>query len=411
MDLGKKIKEWRGDILVSLCLVSILVPTLALAAQPEERPGNIHIGNLKIYPSVAITEEYTDNVFLESSGESGSAITTVSPGIMLQLPLRSHLFQLDYHADIIEASRHHRVYDTDSHFASALLSLSFNRLQILTGDNWESNSTIPDYETDIRNNYYHNRFFVDAIYKLRGRYELKGFYRNDFRDFDSFRKPGQFDPELDNYMQNEVGVDLFYRFMPLTSALFEYAFTHRNNEDKGLPSTDFDAHRFWLGLKWEATAKIAGIVKGGYVTRDYDGPSDDWDGFGMEVDVEYKMSPYYFLTLRGFRELRETSVTQDEGVYGTYYVSSGGTLRLTHVFTYKISAFLQGMYWKDDYREHGAIGRKRDDDRIGFGCGVHYNIQDWLKCKLYYDYIDNDSNIDPEDYKENLIGATVLFTF
>jgi len=319
--------------------------------------------------------------------------------------------QIDYHTDLIEASRYHRAYDTDSHYANILLNLDFNRLGFLIGDNWASDSTIPDYKDDIRNNYYQNRFFVNATYKLPGRYKLEGFYRNTFRDFDSFRRPGQFDPELDNYMENEAGAILFYRFLPLTSVLFEYGYKHRNNTDKGFPTTDSDAHRIWLGLTWEATAKITGTIKGGFVTRDYDGPSDDWDGFGMEANLDYKISPYYSLRFNGFRKVLETSVTAEEGWYGTYYISTGGSLSLVHVFTYKISAFAKVFYFNDDYRENGLIGRRRDDDRIGFGLGVDYQIQDWLGCKLTYDFVDNDSNIGVEDYTENIIAGTVSLTF
>jgi opacity protein-like surface antigen len=377
----------------------------------KEIPGNIHIGQLKIHPSLSIKEEYNDNIFHEASNEKGSAITTVSPGICFQFPFQRHFFQLDYRADIIEAERYHRVYDTDSHFTNVMLNLNFNRLNLLLGDNWASDSTPPDYKNDIRNDYYQNRAFFEASYKLPGRYKIKGFYSNEFRDFDTFRKPGQFDPELDNYMKNEAGLTLYYRFLPLTSALLEYGFTHLNNTDKGFPTTDSDSHRIWLGLTWEATAKIVGTIKGGYVTRDYDGPSDDWDGFGMEGDLKYKFSSFTTFSFKGFRKLLETSVTEEEGWYGTYYVSTGGTLSINHRFNYKLSAEASVSYFKDDYRERGLIGKKRDDDRFGFGFGINYKPQDWLGCRLSYNYVDNDSNIEVEDYRENRITANISLTF
>jgi len=392
-------------------LLFLVVPALGSAVELKEIPGNIHVGPLEVHPSLTVKEEYNDNIFLEASGESGSAITTISPGLSLQLPFRSHFLEVDYHSDLIEAARFHRVYDTDSHFVDALLNLDFNRLGFLIGDNWASDSTIPDYKDDIRNNYIQNRFYVDTSYKLPGRYLLEGFYRHELRDFDSFRKPGDFDPELDNYHQYEIGSDLFYRFRPVTSVLFEYAFTHRNNEDKDFPTTDSKAHRFWLGLKWEPTAKLAGVLKGGYVTYDYEGPSDDWDGFGLATDLEYKISPYYFLRLSGFRKLLETSVTREEGWYGTYYISTGGVLELRHIFTYKTSGFLRTFYFNDDYRERGLIGKRRNDDRWGFGCGAAYQIQEWLGCRLQYNYVDNDSNINVEDYKGNIIEGLVSLTF
>ena len=142
------------------------LPFTALAEEIKELPGNIHIGPLKVHPSITVKEEYTDNIFQEARGESGSAITTVSPGITLQLPIRRHFLQVDYHADLIEAAKFHRQYDTDHHFVDVMLNLDFNRLGFLIGNNWTRNSTIPDYKDDIRNNYYQNRFFFDTTYKL-----------------------------------------------------------------------------------------------------------------------------------------------------------------------------------------------------------------------------------------------------
>lgn len=223
---------------------------------------------------------------------------------MLQLPLRRHFIQIDYHADIIESERFHKQYDTDSHFINALLNLDFNRLNILAGNNWESNSTPPDSKLDIRNDYLQNRAFCDVSYRLANRYKVTAFYRNTSRNFDDFRSPldPAADPDWDNLVENDMGIDLFYRFLPVTSVLFEYGFTHRNLTDRGLPNTDrdSDSHRYWLGFMWEPTAKLTGIIKGGYYERNYDegGNSKDWDGFGMEGDLKYALTSYDTFTLK-----------------------------------------------------------------------------------------------------------------
>lgn len=398
-------------ILCLSVLALALIPAPGFPAEPSDLPGNLRVGPIRVHPGMSITQEYNDNLFREPSHEKGAAVTTVSPGVVLQLPFRRHFLELDYHADIIEAARYNSQYDTDSHFLNALLTLDFNRLNIQAGNDWASDSTPPDSKNDIRNNYFRNMAFAEASYQLPGRYRFRTFYRNEYRSFDSFHKPGQFDPRLDDYMLNDVGANLFYRFLPLTSALVEYGFTHTNNRDMGLPSTDSDAHRIWLGLSWEPTAKITGSLKGGYVTRNYDGPADDWDGFGMEGDVRYKLTPRYTITFNGFRRILETSVTQEEGVYGTYYVSTGGTLGLDRAFTPKLSATIDVAYFYNDYRERGLIGKKRSDDLWGFGCGATYQIQKWLETTLKYTLWDNDSNISAEDYTENRIMGTVAVIF
>ena len=396
-------------------LAFLLAPLLALAIEPADIPGNIHIGQLDIHPSLSVMEEYNDNIYNEDKGETGTAITTISPGIAFQLPLQKHFLNMDCRAEFIEPS-HHQNYEADNYFANIMLILDFNRLNVQTGDNFARDSVAPDSEEDIRNDYYQNRFFLDASYKLADRYKIEGFYRNELRDFNRFHKPGQSDPELDDYTQNEVGFDLFYRFLPLTSALVEYGYVNRNNNDTGLTlSTDSDTQRLWLGLTWEATSKITGTIKGGYTYRNYDGDIDDFDGFGMEGNLAYKFTSYTTFGLEGFRKPVDTSVTQEETVYGTYYVSTGGTLYVDHKLTHKISANAHVSYTNDDYQEKGDTPKtrhkRRDDDRYGIGVGVNYQVQDWLGCTVSYNYVDNDSNFVNEDYRTNIIAGKISLTF
>jgi hypothetical protein len=408
-------RYWRRVFSSLVLLAFLLAPFLTLAIEPADIPGNIHVGQLDIHPSLNIEEEYNDNIYQVASHEAGSAITTISPGIAFLLPIQKHLLNMDCRAEFIEPS-HHQNYEADNYFANIMLDLDFNRLNVQIGDNFARDSVAPDYEEDIRNDYYQNRFFLDTSYKLADRYKIKGFYRNELRDFNSFHKselddPELDDPELDDYTKNEFGFNLFYRFLPLTSALVEYGYTNINNDDMGLPSTDSDTQRLWLGLTWEATSKITGTIKGGYTYRNYDGDTDDFDGFGMKGDLIYKLTSYTTFGLSGFRKPVDTSVTQEEAWYGVYYVSSGGTLSVDHKLTHKISANAHVSYTNDDYQEKGQAGKRRDDDRYGIGVGVNYQIQDWLGCKISYNYVDNDSNFDNEDYRNNIVAGKISLAF
>jgi len=57
------------------------------------------------------------------------------------------------------------------------------------------------------------------------------------------------------------------------------------------------------------------------------------------------------------------------------------------------------------------LGKKRNDDRFAAGISGLYQIQDWLSLKLGYRYIDNDSNVDGESYRENLFLGTLSLSF
>lgn len=400
-------RYWKRFFSSLVFLAFFLTPLFSLAIEPA---GNIHIGQLDIHPSLSVKGAYNDNIYNEDKGETGTTITNISPGIAFQFPLQKHLLNMDCRAEFIDASNH-KNYQTDKYFANIMLDLDFNRLNVQMGDNLADDSVAPHSKNGVRNDYYQNRFFLDASYKLGNRYKVKGFYRNELRDFNSLQESGQPDPRLDNYTKNELGFNLFYRFLPLTSALVEYGYADIDNEDMEFRSTDSNTQRLWLGLTWEATSKITGIIKGGYVYRRYEADIEDFEGFGMKGDLVYEATSYTIFGLKAFRKPVDTSVTQEEAFYGTYYLSSGGTLSVDHKFTHKISADAHVSYTNDHYKQIGIYDKKRDDDRMRFGVGGNYQVRDWLGFKVNYSYVDNDSNFNNEDYRTNVIAGKISLTF
>jgi len=343
--------------------------------------------------------------------------------VLFQFPFMTHFIQLDYHADIQSADRFHKAYDTEDHYLSGVINLNFNRLNILVTDNWQRASNPPDFSQDIRDQFYYNQVRTEVSYKLTGRYKIAVFYMNEFKNYGNYKAfPTAYDPELDNYWKNEYGVDFYYRILPLTSILFEYAYTRIDNKDENLPSTDSDNHRVWVGVKWEPTAKITGVIKGGWMRREYDGPSDDWDGFGVKANVSYKYSPFTKFSLQSFRQPVDTTVTtavllpsglRVQGDYGTYYISSGVTFSIEQSSPRfpGLSARAYFSYTNDDYQEKGMFSKERNDDRFGYGVDVNYKAFRWIKASVGFHRLTNDSNFDCEDYRENVVTASLVLTF
>ncbi|MFC1895938.1 outer membrane beta-barrel protein, partial [Thermodesulfobacteriota bacterium] len=364
-------------------------------------------GPLRVKPGITIDQRFTDNLFQENAGEKSDAVTTVTPAIAVQLPYGRNFYQLTYHADVIKAWEYD-AYDATHHFANASLTFNTNMFQVTAADGFSRSSTPPDSPRDIRNDYYQNTASIDAAVRLADRYRLRAFVNNEFQDYDADdRLPGDPDPELDNLTKNEVGLNVFYRFLPLTSVLFEYGLVHTSNTDKNLVSTDSDEHRAMIGLTWEPFSKIQGTVKAGYVKREYDVASRQWEGLGVAgiMTYDYSSSTQYRLTAS--RKANDTAVTQQQAPYGTYYVTTGADVSLRHGFNYKISALLEAGYSNDDYKEPGLAGLRRKDDRMRAAAGFRYDIQDWLRCTVRYSFVNNDSNVGSEDYTENALSLIV----
>ena len=403
-----------------------------LQAQEQEREGNIHLGPIHIHPSLNIQHEFSDNVFKTERIEKEDFITTASPGLFLQLPMGRHLFQLGYRADLKDYADYDE-FNTQDQSLDALMRFDFpGGLEIEMRDKWISSSTPPDYEDDIRNDYELNVASLMVGYHFADRWRIEMTGTNEARDYNSYRRVyyswwtwrlppsgsiGRWqiadpDPELDNYILNDGELSIYYRFLPKTSLLLEYGYTHVNNTDMGGLSTDSDGHRGWLGLCWDPTAKLSGTIKGGYIERMYDeSVLEDVEDFGMFADLTFEPSDFTKFYFTAVREIIETSITADEGDFGTYYIRSGATLLARQYFTYKISASVQAFYFNDDYQEDGWAGKERSDNRLGGGCSIDYQIQYWLGLSLVYNYTDNKSNYSGEDYIENWGAFLIKLAF
>ena len=395
-------------------LATFLFATPTGAAFQEIR--GVELGPLKVHPSLSIKEEYNNNIFLESEHEKADWITIFTQEILLELPIWDYRFQLDYQADLIKYADYGE-YDTDDHRISTLLDFEFPvGLDLECAYEFISSSTPPDWEGDVRNDYYHNMASLEASYGISEIYKAQLKYKNKTKDYESMPfGPGYrmlYDPELDNYTENDYSAILFYHLSPLTSLLFEYGFANKNRTSKGLLSTDSDTHRVWVGAKWEADALVSGTIKGGYYQRAYDDP-DDWSGIALLGDLTYSMTPLTTFTLALSREAKDALVTANSVYveawpYGSYYISTRVRLSVNHQFPHRFSASAHISYRNNDFQEEGYYeGKKRKDDCIDLGWGIDYAIQDRLGCGMSFGFRDNNSNYAYESYRESTVTAYI----
>ena len=80
-------------------------PNLGLAQfEVEDLPGKTHLGPVRVHPQFSLKEVYTDNFFLETANEKDNWTTILIPGIVVQVPFRQHMLQLDYRSEIYRHS-------------------------------------------------------------------------------------------------------------------------------------------------------------------------------------------------------------------------------------------------------------------------------------------------------------------
>lgn len=214
---------------------------------------------------------------------------------------------------------------------------------------------------------------------------------------------------------------MYYRVMPKTSAFVEYRFeTTEYTEQQDLDDNnrgadsdtaqDFDYHKTFVGLEWDATAKVNGQLKFGYGYKDYDNSSsfrtdedgnrikyDDASTWIAETNLTYNWRPK---TAFDARVLRETYDSPSS--INTQYDRTQVGFGVTQGLGQRMTLIADAAYTLRDYDE-----TSREDDQYELGLDLRYALQDWLSAGVRYEYDDRESDDKDFEYTNNVFGLYV----
>ena len=377
----------------------ILVIFLICLPVPAFSAGNIHIKELEIHPYLSVTEMYDDNVYATSSNPKGDWITAITPGVKLMMPYRTHLFTAEYRASSLNYSDHSSENVTDQH-AAALADFKFASLYGLKlGDTYDQgHEPRSSSGTGEIVKYDKNAAKAELSYVFADRFKTQvGFTRTnwDFSRDNAFRTRSE----------DLIAASLFYRFMPKTSAFFEYDFTNIDYDLK-TDGLDNQVQKPLVGLTWEISEFTKGTAKGGYLFKNYDAQSkNDIDTWTASLELDQVITDSSSIKVVGLRDVNEGNV---QGT--TYFITTGVNAEYTYKLTYKVSAVVRGSYGLDDYQNApGSTSTDRNDTTWMGGVGLKYQMRDWLEFALNYNHVDRSSNISYFDLKDNTTSLTVNF--
>jgi hypothetical protein len=392
-----------GLPLMALCQAPCLAQQAGQAAE-----GGVRLGPLRVHPGIAVTETFTDNYFLDKDDKRSEWITTVSPSLVLHLPIRRHSVDFQYRSDFNENARLHD-YNTDNHMLAGRFTLDFpGGLLIKAGHQWIYNNNPATTFGEENKRFMDNLSTVEAVYRFSDRYSVGARYGHTVHRFDEER----FD--LDDSDKDDVALEVGYRILPKTTLFLEGGWTGTQYPNRDPVSFDNDLYRVWIGARTKPTAKIVGELKGGWSRKVFqdDRVGDDVSTYGFEGSLHYDPTPYTRLGLVLFRRIEDTQFTTTQSVaYGATYNTTGGTFQATQRFTPRLSARGSVGLVYDQYNEEGITGEKRKDTRFQGGLGIDYKIWKWIVLGSSYRFTRNDSNVDMEDYTENRFMAHVSFGF
>ncbi len=211
---------------------------------------------------------------------------------------------------------------------------------------------------------------------------------------------------------------IFYRFLPKSSVLVEYSLGILDYFDTdSSTSPNSTSHSVNAGLKWDPTAKLSGILKGGLKWRYYD---NNIDPLGNEYenvrlistsgDLNFRATGSSLINLNMLRSIEETSYRGNPLTgysAGNHYFRTGGSVGLRQGIGRSLSFDVKAEYKNDSYDSIEASKTGRVDDIIGGEAGLDLNVNKWFTARLNYFRSDADSNDDARDERHNKVFLTL----
>jgi hypothetical protein len=386
-------------------------------AFPGWAQGNISFGKLQIVPGLEYQAEYNDNIFLERRNEKNDWIHTISPSLFMDWEQDDDNYaRLGYRADVV---RYDDYSDTDYEAHNLLGDVGYKSPQgfyfsardrfLDTEDPYGSDN---DYNLGKQTKRWNNNLVLRSGYEFSRIYRLEFSYRNRVQKYDRFVDQWQ------DTMSHEPGVAMYYRVMPKTSAFVEYRFETTeyteqqdlDDNDRGADSDtaqDFDYHKAFVGLEWDASAKLNGQLKFGYGYKDYDNTFsfrrdedgnrikyDDASTWIAETNLTYNWRPK---TAFDARILRETYDSPSS--INTRYDRTQVGIGVAQALGQRMILRADAAYTLRDYDE-----TSREDDQYELGLDLRYAMLDWLSAGVRYEYDDRESDDKDFEYTNNVFA-------
>lgn len=377
---------------VALLLVATPAPAIDLG---EWVPG------LKVSPFISERVEYESNVFQAPSNAQDDVVSKTIPGILVDYSAGPNSFSFGYRAEILRWADLES-QDTEHHFVVAQIKLDYPKWLFLARDDFSKTSDPPGTELTGRIESTTNVLAPEFEYRLTERFSVGANYSWTTVDFE------QTVDQLDRD-EHLIGGSVFWKFLPRADLSLTYNYGEKNFDTA--TSRDVTRNLVLVGVRGDLTAKLSAKFRLGYESREPEQSGlADYNGLVFGGDWTYKPTERTKISL-----LLDRSVQESTFASSFFYVSTTGTLLLEHEFMPKLSANLRLTGGNNDYPTKESVGgssaKFRNDDLLGWGAGVVYDIQKWLRVGLEYSHTRRDSNFDTFDFADDKVAGTVTLQF
>jgi hypothetical protein len=350
---------------------------ILLSQAPAWAPPTLPLGPLKVNPYLGISETFSDNVFFTTENRKRGSITTITPGVRVELPFQAHSAELEYYSVITRYRKDYRIVDISDHHVNAAMDLKFtDRFGMhlsdqLARDHEPLSSSVTTGDLKVFDT---NAATLSASYRTTDLTRMQiGYTKSNWRyQTDHFRDR---DEDL-------ISGTFFYQGFSRMSAFIEYG--HRNFAYT-VEEVDLDskADTVQAGIAWDISPQSRGTLKAGVARKDFAASTRrDVTVYVWSADVRHDLTSDTTVVLTAQRSLNEPNMSSID-----YFISTGVYADLTQRIVSDVAAVLRGAYVSDDYSSSQV-------DRTYFGgAGLTYKAKDWIKFAVDYNWHQRNSSI------------------
>lgn len=160
-------------------------------------------------------------------------------------------------------------------------------------------------------------------------------------------------------------------------------------------------------LRYEATGKLTFKTSAGIEFRQFEGESDFKVEPVFSLGLEYAPFDGTLISLTGYRD-----VIGSNSLQGQNYVATGVQISIQQRVLQKFFLGVAFGYENDTYfATESDIDSDRVDNYIFARPSISYNVADWVKTGVFYEYRNNDSNISSNSFYDNRVGVEMNLAF
>jgi hypothetical protein len=370
-------------------------------ARPDFDPLGVRLGGFLLYPSFAVRQLYTSNVYATERGKIDDFLTIAEPSVDLRSNWNNH--SLTLHAD---AAIGRYWQETDENFEDFNLSAAgrldvTSMTQILGALSYRWLHEERGSPDDVGGRKPTEYSLASASIGVQQRFNRFNFRvegivdRYDFRDTPGFG--GKIDQDVrdrDHYFLKLRGG---YEFTPLREVYFLANFNKRRyDQSRDNAGFERDSAGFELaaGLRYDLTGVTFIDFFLGYSEQKYeDGRLKTARGPSGGLSLIWNVTGLTTVTGKISREIEETTIAGSSS-----YFSTKAEIRVDHELLRNLILTGFVAYQQDDFK-----GINREDDYLRVGLSGRYLFNRNLSAEVGYSYRTRESTVANGDFDENII--------